>query len=149
MPQPRGGGSRSSGGARAGSTRAQRSASASSAKGSARSTSSRGTASRSSAARSRSRSRERQTATGVAEAQLEAVAQRLRRLNERIIVAGREVGEATLSNYEKALKAIAGAVERGPGSSEIEWISQIANAQARFIRDLTAAWAAAARGRLK
>ena len=57
--------------------------------------------------------------------------------------------ETTLSSYEKALKAIAGTIERGPGSSEIDWISNLATAQAKFIRDVTSAWTSAARDRLK
>ncbi len=77
------------------------------------------------------------------------MAQRIRRLNERIITAGRDAGETTLQNYEKALKAIASAVERGPGSSDVEWISHLANAQAKFIRDVTSAWTSAARDMIK
>jgi hypothetical protein len=77
------------------------------------------------------------------------VAQRLRKLNERIIDAGRDAGEATLSSYEKALKAIASTIERGPGSSEVDWISNLATAQAKFIREVTNAWTSAARQRLK
>jgi len=77
------------------------------------------------------------------------VAERIRKLNERIIDAGKDMGEATLSNYEKALKAIAGSIERGPGSSDVEWISSLATTQAKFIRDVTNAWTSAARGMLK
>jgi hypothetical protein len=77
------------------------------------------------------------------------VAQRIRRLNERIIDAGKEAGEATLSSYEKALKAIAGSLERGPGKSDVEWVSNLATTQAKFIRDVTNAWTSAARGMLK
>jgi hypothetical protein len=83
------------------------------------------------------------------EARFEAAAERLRKLNERIIEAGKQAGETTLSNYEKALKAIASAVERGPGSSDVEWISQLATTQAKFIRDVTEAWTSAAREMLK
>ncbi|HEY6398299.1 MAG TPA: hypothetical protein VIX82_12675 [Solirubrobacteraceae bacterium] len=54
-----------------------------------------------------------------------------------------------MSSYEKVLKAIASTVERGPGSSEIDWISNLATTQAKFIRDVTEAWTAAARGMLK
>jgi hypothetical protein len=73
----------------------------------------------------------------------------VRRLNERIIEAGREAGETTLTSYEKALKTIAGAIQRGPGSSDVEWISNLATAQAKFIRDMTESWTAAARKMLK
>jgi hypothetical protein len=86
---------------------------------------------------------------GAAEVRFEAAAQRLRKLNERIIEAGKDAGESTLSSYEKALKTIASTLERGPGSSDVEWISNLATAQAKFIRDVTTAWTAAARKVLK
>lgn len=84
-----------------------------------------------------------------ADPRLDAVAQRIRKLNERIIEEGKSAGEATLSSYEKALKAIASSIERGPGKSDVEWISSLATTQAKFIRDVTTAWTAAARGMLK
>ncbi|HTP22153.1 MAG TPA: hypothetical protein VMJ65_21275 [Solirubrobacteraceae bacterium] len=84
-----------------------------------------------------------------ADPRLEAVAQRIRKLNERIIEEGKSAGEATLTSYEKALKAIASSIERGPGKSDVEWISSLATTQAKFIRDVTAAWTAAARSMLK
>ncbi len=71
---------------------------------------------------------------------MEAVAQRLRKLNERIIEAGRDAGETTLSSYEKALKTIASTLEKGPGSSDVEWVANLATAQAKFIRDVTTSW---------
>ena len=80
---------------------------------------------------------------------MDALAQRVRKLNERIIEAGKEAGETTLSSYEKALKAIASTLERGPGSSDVEWVSNLATAQAKFIRDVTTAWTSAARNVLK
>jgi hypothetical protein len=77
------------------------------------------------------------------------VAQRVRKLNERIIEASKGAGEATLSSYEKALKAIASTIESGPGKSDVEWISALATTQAKFLRDVTNAWTSAARGMLK
>jgi hypothetical protein len=73
----------------------------------------------------------------------------VRKLNERIIDAGKEAGETTLTSYEKALKAIATGIEKGPGRSDIDWISNLATAQAKFIRDVTASWTTAARNALK
>jgi hypothetical protein len=84
-----------------------------------------------------------------ADARLDAAAQRVRRLNERIIEAGKEAGETTLTSYEKALKAIAGTIERRAGSTEIDWISNLATTQAKFIRDVTDVWTKAAREMLK
>jgi hypothetical protein len=77
------------------------------------------------------------------------VATRIRKLNDRIIDAGKDAGETTLSAYEKALKALAASIERGAGMSDIEWVSQLLNTQAKFLRDVTNTWASAARGALK
>jgi hypothetical protein len=145
MPQPRSSGSRSSSGgrsqSRSGTTRRSSSGGRSGGRGA-------GSSGRGASSRSKSSARST-TATSGPDAQFEAVAQRLRKLNERIIAAGKDAGETTLTNYEKALKAIASAVERGPGSSDVEWISNLANAQARFIRDVTNTWTSAARDMLK
>jgi hypothetical protein len=153
VPQARSGGSKSgSGRSTSGSAGSKRSAAGSS--GAARSSSSRSTRS-SGAARSSTKSSgnaasaKSKAASAAADPRLEAAAQRLRKLNERIIEAGKEAGETTLTSYEKALKAIASSLERGPGSSDIEWLSHLATTQAKFIRDVTTAWTSAARGVLK
>jgi hypothetical protein len=82
-------------------------------------------------------------------AQVEAVAERLRKLNEKIIEVGREAGESTLASYEKALKTIASGVQQSPAKDEIEWIQHLAASQAKFVREITDSWAKAARERLK
>jgi ribulose kinase len=82
-------------------------------------------------------------------AQVEAIAERLRKLNERIIEVGREAGESTLASYEKALKTIANGVQQSPAKDEIEWIQHLAASQAKFVREITDSWAKAARERLK
>jgi hypothetical protein len=84
-----------------------------------------------------------------AEPGVEAAEQRIRELNERIIDAGKRAGRGTLDIYESTLKAVSDSLERGPGSSDIEWVSSIATAQANFLRDLTKAWTSAARKALK
>jgi hypothetical protein len=142
VPQARSGGSgsRSSAKTTAGRGQAKRTSAGASSGGTG--------ATRSGASSSRASTKASASAPA-ADPRLEAAAQRLRKLNERIIEAGKEAGETTLSSYEKALKAIASAVERGPGSSDIDWISNLATTQAKFIRDVTTAWTSAARGMLK
>lgn len=82
-------------------------------------------------------------------AQVEVIAERLRKLNEKIIDFGREAGENTLASYEKALKTIATGVQQSPAKDELEWISHLAASQAKFVREITDSWAKAARDRLK
>ncbi len=150
MPQARSGGSKSRSGAKTTSGRAQHKPStAGSSARRGRATRSSGGATGSSSATGDVRSSEARASASSGEARLEAAAERVRKLNERIIEASKQTGETTLSSYEKALKAIAGAVERGPGSSDIEWISSLATIQAQFIRDVTEAWTSAARAMLK
>jgi hypothetical protein len=110
---------------------------------------SRSTSSRTRSSSTRSRSTQTEGRTDAVEDRLEVIAQRLRKLNERIIKAGKDAGETTLTDYEKALKAIVNVVERGPGSSEVEWVANLATTQAKFIRDVTHAWTSAARNLLK
>lgn len=149
MPQARSGGSKSKSSAKATSGRAQAKRSkAGSSAGAARATRAGAGQARSSGSTGSARSTTAR-ASASPEARLEAAAERLRKLNERIIEAGKQTGETTLSSYEKALKAIASAVERGPGTSDIDWISQLATTQAKFIRDVTQAWTSAARDMLK
>jgi hypothetical protein len=157
MPQARSGGSGSgsTSGAKGSSGRSTAKRSSSSSGTGAKSTRASGASSRSAkstagskqAAGAKASSHTKSSADS--DARLEAVAQRLRKLNERIIEAGKDAGETTLTSYEKALKAIATGIERGPGSSDVDWISNLATAQAKFIRDVTTAWTAAARNVLK
>lgn len=147
MPQAKSGGAKSTSSARSGQTRSKRSSGSSAGSGSSTRAASRQTRSPKSTASARSG--QTKAAAGSPEARVEAVAGRIRKLNERIIEASKQTGETTLSSYEKALKSIAGAVERGPGSSDVDWISNLATTQAKFIREVTQAWTSAARDMLK
>ena len=88
-------------------------------------------------------------AQAAAEERFEAVAKRLRKLNDQIIEAARDRSETTLDSYEKALKAIANGIEKGPGKSDVDWIANLASSQAKFIRDVTKSMADAARDAIK
>ena len=144
MPQARSSGSSS--GSSSGRTQTKRS-SAKKSTGAKRTTARKSTSAKSSAGRSSAGARS--NGAPAADPRLEAVAQRVRKLNERIIDESKSAGEATLTAYEKALKAIASSLERGPGKSDVEWISALATTQARWIRDVTEAWTSAARGMIK
>ena len=149
MPQARSSGSRST--SASGRSQAKRSSAAKSSSAKRTTTSKTSGAARKPRASQARSSTSSGSANGAAatDPRLEAVAQRVRKLNEKIIEDSKAAGAATLSSYERALKAIAGTLERGPGKSDIEWIASLATTQAKFIRDVTTAWTEAARGMLK
>jgi len=153
MPQARSGGSRRSGTSRSssggGARRARSSSSRSASTGSRSGRSTAGTRTTAKRSTTSARSSTTKPKAGSPEARLEAAANRARKLNEQIIEAGKQAGETTLTSYEKFLKSIASSLERGPGKSDVEWISNLATAQAKFIRDVTTSFTKAARKRLK
>jgi len=151
VPQARSSGSKSSTSGRSQTKRASASKSTGAKRTTRKTTSaSKPRAARTTASKSTSaRSSNGRASGAAADPRLDAVAQRVRKLNERIIEESKTAGEATLTAYEKALKAIAASLERGPGKSDVEWVSSLATTQAKWIRDVTAAWTSAARGMLK
>jgi hypothetical protein len=86
----------------------------------------------------------KRTAEGV-----EETLQRIRDLNERILEGGKQAGGAYLDAYEQALKSIADYQEQFAKQSDIEWVSSIVDAQARFTRELTNLLVSAGRDALK
>jgi hypothetical protein len=79
----------------------------------------------------------------------EEAAKRIRDLNERVIEQGRKAGLAYLDSYESTLNRLADFEEKVGQAGQIDWITELANAQAAFIRDVTAAYTRAARDLLK
>jgi hypothetical protein len=69
--------------------------------------------------------------------QTEATTERIRDLNERILDAGKKAGSAYLDAYEKTLESIADYQESVAKQTDVEWVSTIVDAQARFTRELT------------
>jgi hypothetical protein len=117
------------------------------------------TKSRSSSTRSRSSSRKTSsngTSGSTASANkrasnqtADAAADRIRDLNERIIESSKKAGSTYLDIYEKTLNSIADYQEKVGDQSQVDWVSTIANAQAKFTRDLAGAYSSAARSLLK
>jgi hypothetical protein len=79
----------------------------------------------------------------------EATTERIRDLNERILEASRKAGGAYLDAYEKTLESIADYQERVAKQSDVEWVSTVVDAQARFTRELTKLYVSTGRELLK
>ena len=76
-------------------------------------------------------------ATATTKNQTEATTERIRDLNERILDAGKQAGGAYLDAYENTLQSIADYQENVAKQTDVEWISTVVDAQARFTRELT------------
>ena len=80
---------------------------------------------------------------------VDATVERIRELNEQILDAGKKAGGAYLSAYEKALQSIADYQEQVAKQTDVEWVSTIVDAQARFTRELTKVFVSTGRELLK
>ena len=79
----------------------------------------------------------------------EAAVERIRELNEQILDFRKKAGVQFLEAYETNLKSFAEYQDKLADSSQVEWVSSIARAQANFTREVSAAYAASARELLK
>jgi hypothetical protein len=79
----------------------------------------------------------------------EATTDRIRDLNEQILDAGKKTGGAYLDAYEKALESIVDYQQSAAKSTDVEFISSVVDAQARFTRELTEIYLKTAREFLK
>jgi flagellar hook-associated protein FlgK len=88
-------------------------------------------------------------ATADTKAAVNETTERIRDLNERIIAASKKAGAAYLDAYEKALQSIAEYQEQVAKQTDVEWVSTIVDAQARFTRELTQLYVSTGRELLK
>ena len=79
----------------------------------------------------------------------EATTERIRELNEQIVDAARKAGGAYLDAYEKALESIVDYQERVAKQSDVDWVTTVVDAQARFTRELTKLYVSTGRELLK
>ena len=79
----------------------------------------------------------------------EAAADRIRELNEQVLDFGRKAGLSFLESYENTLKTWAEYQDKVADTSQVEWISSVARAQANFTREITRVYTANARDLLK
>lgn len=79
----------------------------------------------------------------------EQTAERIRELNERIIEASGRAGQSYLDVYERTLSAMADFQEKVGETSQVDWIQNLANVQANFIRETARAYTQTMRELLK
>ena len=79
----------------------------------------------------------------------EAAADRIRELNEQVLDFGRKAGLSFLESYENTLKTWAEYQDKVADTSQVEWISSVARAQANFTREITRVYTSNARDLLK
>lgn len=79
----------------------------------------------------------------------EEAVQRIRELTERFIQAAKAAGTVSLDAYEKSLQTLVDFQERAAGASQLDWVSSIAAAHAKFVQDVSSAYVSAAREMLK
>ena len=79
----------------------------------------------------------------------EATANRIRDLNEQVLEVGRNAGVSFLDVYEKSVKTFADYQDKVADSSQVEWVSNLAHAQAELTRGVAKVYASTARGLIK
>ena len=81
--------------------------------------------------------------------QTDAAAESLRDVNEQVLDFGRKTGATILDAYESTLKTFADYQDKVAETSQIEWVSNIAHAQAELTRGVAKVYASTARGLIK
>jgi hypothetical protein len=79
----------------------------------------------------------------------EETANRIRELNENLIQLAKESGQSSLDTYEKALQHMVDFEKSMASSSQLDWVTGLANTHAKFVQDLTGFYIKAARDALK
>ena len=79
----------------------------------------------------------------------EDAVQRIRELTERFIESAKAAGNQSLDAYEQSLRTLVEFEEKAAGASQLDWVSNIATAHAKFLQDVSAAYVSAARNMLK
>src|SRR4051794_18783301 len=69
--------------------------------------------------------------------QADETIQRIRELNEQILEGSKQWGESFLDAYEQSMRTFADFTTKAGESTDVEWISHIAKAQADFTREVT------------
>jgi hypothetical protein len=74
---------------------------------------------------------------------------RIRELTDRFIESAMSAGNQSLDAYEQSLRTLIEFQERAARASQLDWVSSVAAAHAKFVQDVSAAYVSAAREMLK
>ena len=81
--------------------------------------------------------------------QTNAAADSLRDVNEQVLDFGRKASASVLDAYESTLKTFADYQDKVADTSQVEWVSNLAHAQAELTRGVAKVYASTARGLIK
>jgi hypothetical protein len=79
----------------------------------------------------------------------EAATERIRGLNEKVLVAAKQTGNISLDTYEQTVNSVLDFSQKAADSTNVDWFSALAKSQASVITEVTNAYIKAARELLK
>jgi hypothetical protein len=80
---------------------------------------------------------------------IDATTERVRDLNEKVLTAAKQTGEATLDTYEQAVATVLDFSQKAADATKVDWFSALAKSQASIISEFTNTYTKAARDLLK
>ena len=86
---------------------------------------------------------------GIGTPDFEAAAERIRSMNEKLLDAYKHSGNISMDAYEKTLASLLDFEEKAADATQLEWVSALASAHAKFVTEVSAAYTRAARDMLK
>ncbi len=84
-----------------------------------------------------------------ADRETEQASERIRELNEQVLDLGRKAGVGFLGAYEQNLQTFADYQDKVADQTKIDWVANVARAQANFTREITRVYTSTARDLLK
>ena len=84
-----------------------------------------------------------------AEKDIDQATTRIRDLNEQVLDFGRKAGTGFLEAYEQNLQTFADYQDKVADQTKVDWVANIARAQANFTREITRVYTSTARDLIK
>jgi hypothetical protein len=84
-----------------------------------------------------------------AEKDIDQASTRIRDLNEQVLDFGRKAGTGFLEAYEQNLQTFADYQDKVADQTKVDWIANLARAQANFTREITRVYTSTARDLIK